>query len=103
MWNWGAASSGSSWIWRAVDEIYGILFWHYYQPRVYFGVGCKPPTMRDSPKMCRHGLINSDIGSKAKQGVGKNLSYVETYKSKLVAAGVRRPGSCACTVRKQCH
>jgi len=67
----------------ASHEIYGVLFWHYYQPRVYFGVIVQTA---DDEAFTRNvqTCFNNDTANKAKQGAGKNLNYVETYEGKLV-------------------
>jgi len=68
---------------EATNEIYGILFWHYYQPRVYFGVVVQTADDEGFTKNVQT-WFNNDTSNKAKQGAGKNLNYVETYEGKLV-------------------
>lgn len=74
--------------WIAIDletpqEVYGVLFWHYYQPRVYFSVVVQTADDEAFTKNVQT-WFNNDTGNKAKQGAGKNLNYVETYEGKLV-------------------
>jgi hypothetical protein len=67
----------------APHEIYGVLFWHYYQPRVYFGVIVQTADDEAFTNNVQT-WFNNDTNNKAKQGAGKNLNYVETYEGKLV-------------------
>jgi len=71
------------------QEIYGILFWHYFQPRVYYSVIVQ--TADDEAfKQNVQTWFNNDINNKAGQGAGKNLNYIESYEGKLVdAKGVK--------------
>ena len=74
--------------WIAIDlaspqEIYGVLFWHYYQPRVYFSVVVQTADDEGFTKNLRT-WFNNDSTNKTGQGAGKNLNYVETYEGKLV-------------------
>src|ERR1017187_3330914 len=64
-------------------EIYGVLFWHYFQPRVYFCVIVQTADDEAFTKNVRT-WFNNDTGNKAKQGAGKNMNYIETYEGKLV-------------------
>jgi len=67
----------------APQEIYGILFWHYFQPRVYYSVIVQ--TADDEAfKQNVQTWFNNDINNKAGLGAGKNLNYIETYEGKLV-------------------
>src|ERR1039458_1179712 len=68
---------------EAPQEIYGVLFWHYYQPRVYFSVIVQTADDEAFTKNVQT-WFNNDTNNKAKQGAGKNLNYVETYEGKLV-------------------
>jgi hypothetical protein len=74
--------------WITIDlaspqEIYGILFWHYFQPRVYYSVIVQ--TADDEAfKQNVQTWFNNDINNKAGLGAGKNLNYIETYEGKLV-------------------
>jgi hypothetical protein len=74
--------------WIVIDlespqEIYGILFWHYFQPRVYYSVVVQ--TADDEAfKQNVQTWFNNDINNKAGLGAGKNLNYIETYEGKLV-------------------
>jgi hypothetical protein len=71
------------------QEIYGILFWHYFQPRVYFSVVVQTADDESFTKNL-HTWFNNDTGNKAKQGAGKDMNYIETYEGKLVdTKGVR--------------
>jgi hypothetical protein len=74
--------------WISIDlsashEIYGVLFWHYYQPRVYFSVIVQTADDEDFTKNVQT-WFNNDATNKAKQGAGKNQNYVETNEGKLV-------------------
>ena len=67
----------------APHEIYGILFWHYFQPRVYYSVVVQ--TADDAEfKTNVQTWFNNDINDKAKLGAGKNLNYIESYEGKLI-------------------
>ena len=67
----------------APQEIFGILFWHYFQPRVYYSVIVQ--TADDEAfKQNVQTWFNNDINNKAQQGAGKNLNYIESYEGKLV-------------------
>jgi hypothetical protein len=73
----------------APQEIYGILIWHYFQPRVYYSVVVETADDEAFTKNVQT-WFNSDINNKAGQGVGKNLNYIESYEGKLVdAKGVK--------------
>jgi hypothetical protein len=66
-------------------EIYGILFWHYFQPRVYFSVVVQTADDENFSKSVQT-WFNNDTANKCKAGAGKNLNYIETYEGKLVDA-----------------
>ena len=74
--------------WVSIDlgaphEIYGILLWHYFQPRVYYGVVVQ--TADDAGfKQNLQTWFNNDTDNKAGQGAGKNMNYIETYEGKLI-------------------
>jgi hypothetical protein len=73
----------------APQEIFGILFWHYFQPRVYYSVIVQTADDEAFTKNVQT-WFNNDINNKAKLGAGKNLNYIETYEGKLVdTKGVR--------------
>lgn len=73
----------------APQEIFGILFWHYFQPRVYYSVIVQTADDEAFTKNVQT-WFNNDINDKAKQGAGKNMNYIETYEGKLVdAKGVK--------------
>jgi hypothetical protein len=80
--------------WVAIDlaspqEIFGILFWHYYQPRVYYSVVVQTADDQAFTQNVQT-WFNNDINNKAGLGAGKNLNYIESYEGKLVdAKGVR--------------
>ncbi len=67
------------------NEIYAILCWHYYLPRVYLNVVMQasndPTFMKDTVT-----LFNNDLANKDKRGPGKEKNYIETYEGKLVDA-----------------
>jgi len=80
--------------WVTIDlaepqEIYGILVWHYFQPRVYYAVVVQTAddaAFRQNVKT----WFNNDTENKAGQGVGKNLNYIESYEGRLIdAKGVK--------------
>ena len=69
----------------APQEIFGILIWHYFQPRVYYSVIVQ--TADDAA--FTQGVqtwFNNDINDKAKLGAGKNMNYIETYEGRLIDA-----------------
>jgi hypothetical protein len=70
---------------ESAHEIYGILFWHYFQPRVYFSVVVQTADDEGFSKNVQTWFSN-DVNNKTKTGVGKNLNYIETYEGKLVDA-----------------
>jgi hypothetical protein len=73
----------------APQEIFGILFWHYFQPRVYYSVIVQTADDEAFTKNVQT-WFNNDINDKAKLGAGKNLNYIETYEGKLVdTKGIR--------------
>ena len=80
--------------WVAIDlaspqEIFGILLWHYYQPRVYYSVVVQTADDQAFTQNVQT-WFNNDINNKAGLGAGKNLNYIESYEGKLVdAKGVR--------------
>jgi hypothetical protein len=67
----------------APHEIYAVLFWHYFQPRVYFCVVVQTADDEAFTKNVQT-WFNNDTGNKAKQGAGKNMNYIETYEGRLV-------------------
>jgi hypothetical protein len=66
------------------QEIYGVLFWHHFQPRVYFCVVLQTADDEGFAKN-KQTWFNSDTGNKVGQGAGTNMLYVESYEGKLVA------------------
>lgn len=68
---------------ETTQEVYGILLWHYHQPRVYFSVIVQTAEDAAFSKGVET-WFNNDINNKVKLGAGKNLNYVETYEGKLV-------------------
>jgi hypothetical protein len=71
------------------QEIYGILFWRYFQPRVYFSTVVQTS---DDPGFTKgvQTWFNNDAKNKVKQGVGTNQNFVESNEGKLVdTKGVR--------------
>lgn len=68
---------------ESTQEIYAVLFWHYFQPRVYFCVIVQTADDEAFTKNVQT-WFNNDITNKAKLGAGKNLNYIETYEGKLV-------------------
>jgi hypothetical protein len=57
------------------QEIYGVLIWHYYQPRVYF---CTIVQTADDAGFAKNvqTWFNNDNDNKLKLGAGKNQNYV---------------------------
>lgn len=91
----------------SAQEIYGILFWHHYQPRVYYGIVVQTA---DDEKFTtnKQTWFNSDTGNKARQGAGKDMLYVESNAGKLVpvkgvAARYVRLYSCGNNVNELNH
>ena len=74
---------------ESLHEVYCVLFWHYYQPRVYFSVILQTADDEAFSQNVQT-WFNNDISNKAKLGGGKNLNYIETYEGKLVdTKGIR--------------
>jgi hypothetical protein len=69
----------------APQEIYGILIWHYFQPRVYFSVVVQTADDAAFTQNVQT-WFNNDTDNKAGQGAGKNMNYIETYEGKLIDA-----------------
>jgi hypothetical protein len=69
----------------APQEIYGILFWHYFQPRVYYSVVVQTADDAAFTQNIQT-WFNNDVNNTAGQGAGKNLNYIESYEGKLVDA-----------------
>jgi len=65
-------------------EIYGVLFWHHFQPRVYFCIVLQTADDEGFTKN-KQTWFNNDTGNKVGQGAGTNMLYVESYEGKLVA------------------
>jgi len=65
-------------------EIYAVLVWHYHQwPRVYSDVVVQvsnDPAFKTGVRT----IFNNDAGDSLGLGVGRDLSYVETYEGKLM-------------------
>lgn len=65
-------------------ELHAIAVWHYHQQaRVFNDVVIKTA---DDPDFITnvHTIFNNDIDNSAKQGVGKDKSYIETNEGKLI-------------------
>lgn len=67
----------------APQEIFGVLFWHYFQPRVYYAVVVQTADDAAFTKNVQT-WFNNDANNKTNQGAGKNMNYIETYEGKLV-------------------
>lgn len=69
----------------AEQEVYAILLWHYYLPRVYLH---NVVQVSNDPSFAKNvaTLFNNDLDNKDKLGKGTNKNYVETYEGKLVDA-----------------
>jgi hypothetical protein len=73
----------------AIHEIYAVLFWHYFAPRVYFDVVVQ---IAEDAAFTRNvqTVFSNDTENKTKTGVGNGLNYLESFQGKLVdAKGVR--------------
>lgn len=69
----------------AVNEIYAVLVWHYFAPRVYF---CTVAQIADDAGFTKNvqTIFSNDLENKTKTGIGKGLNYVESYQGKLMDA-----------------
>lgn len=69
----------------AVNEIYAVLVWHFYAPRVYF---CTVAQIADDAAFTKNvqTIFSNDLENKTKTGVGKDLNYIESYQGKLIDA-----------------
>lgn len=67
----------------APQELYGVMFWHYFQPRVY---SCIVVQTADDEAFLKNKQtwFNSDTANKDGQGAGTNMLYVESNQGKLV-------------------
>jgi hypothetical protein len=67
----------------APQEIYGILIWRYYQPRVYF---CTVVQTADDAAFTKNvkTWFNNDNDNKLGLGAGQNQNYVESNEGKLM-------------------
>jgi hypothetical protein len=65
------------------QEIYGVLLWHYYQPRVYF---CTVVQTADDAAFTKNvkTWFNNDTNNQLKLGAGKDLNYIESNEGKLM-------------------
>lgn len=71
---------------RARHTIYAVVLWHFHkQPVVYHDVIVQ---VADDPDFVANvrTVFNNDIDNTAGQGVGKDMSYVETAEGKLIDA-----------------
>jgi hypothetical protein len=66
-------------------EIYGVLFWHSYVPRVYLGIVVQLAEDKDFTKGVQT-IFNNDRENKDGQGAGTDRNYIESYQGKLVDA-----------------
>jgi hypothetical protein len=66
------------------QELYAVLFWHYFQPRVYFSIVVQTADDEGFTKN-KQTWFNSDTENKVGQGAGTNMLYVESNEGKLVA------------------
>jgi len=69
----------------AVNEIYAVVVWHFYAPRVYF---CTVAQIADDAGFTKNvqTIFSNDLDNKTKTGIGKDLNYVEYYQGKLIDA-----------------
>jgi len=65
------------------QEIFGILLWHYFQPRVYYSVVVQTADDDGFTKNVQT-WFNNDTANKAGQGAGKGMNYIESYEGRLV-------------------
>ncbi len=71
---------------KAKHTVYAIVMWHFHkQPAVYHDVIVQVADDPDFVSNVRT-VFNNDIDNSAGQGVGKDMSYVETAEGKLVDA-----------------
>jgi len=66
------------------QELYAVLFWHYFEPRVYFSIVVQTADDEAFTKN-KQTWFNSDTENKVGQGAGTNMLYVESNEGKLVA------------------
>ena len=86
--NYVELGPGPQWITIDLEsphEVYGVLFWHYFQPRVYFAVVVQTADDEGFAKNVQT-WFNNDLANKAKAGAGKSMNYIETYEGRLVDA-----------------
>lgn len=69
----------------ALHEIYAVVVWHYFTPRVYFAVVVQTAEDAAFTKNVQT-VFSNDMENKTKTGVGKDLNYLESYQGKLVDA-----------------
>ena len=69
----------------AGNEIYAVVVWHFYAPRVYF---CTVAQIADDAGFTKNvqTIFSNDLDNKTKTGIGKDLNYVEYYQGKLIDA-----------------
>jgi hypothetical protein len=68
---------------NAPQEIYGILIWRYYQPRVYFCTVVQTAEDEAFTKNVKT-WFNNDANNKLGLGAGQNQNYVESNEGKLI-------------------
>ena len=84
-WNFVELARGTQFITidlGAVHEIYAVVFWHFYAPRVYF---CTVVQIADDAGFTKnvHTIFSNDLENKTGTGIGKGMNYVESYQGKL--------------------
>jgi len=69
----------------AVNEIYAVVVWHFYAPRVYF---CTVAQIADDAGFTKNvqTIFSNDLENKTKTGIGKGMNYIESYQGKLIDA-----------------
>jgi len=69
----------------AVNEIYAVVVWHYFAPRVYF---CTVVQIAGDAGFTKNvqTVFSNDMEDKTKTGIGKGLNYLESYQGKLIDA-----------------
>jgi len=69
----------------AGNEIYAVVVWHFYAPRVYF---CTVAQIADDAGFTKNvqTIFSNDLENKTKTGVGKDMNYLESFQGKLIDA-----------------
>jgi hypothetical protein len=84
--NYVELGAGPQWIQIDLEkpsEIYAVVMWHHFQPRVYFDVVVQTADDDAFTKNVQT-WFNNDAANELKRGAGKNQNYFEDYQGKLV-------------------